>query len=84
MLCAYLTDCIPKKLLQTKPRGKRPRGRCRTRWLDEVREDIEDRGYILTEIHTTKHGRTEMARSIFVIVNPRERRKEVLSIVVHT
>ena len=45
-------EWIQKKLLQLKSRGKRPRGRPRTRWIDQVRKDIEDRGIIWTEIRT--------------------------------
>ena len=43
-----------KKMLQKKPRGIKPRERPRTRWLDQIMEDIKDRGQTWTEIHTTK------------------------------
>ena len=36
---------IQKNILQTKPRGKP-----RTRWLDQIMEDIKDRGPTWTEI----------------------------------
>ena len=35
---------IPKKMLHIKMEGKRPRGRPRTRWIDQIRTDIEMRG----------------------------------------
>ena len=35
---------IPKKMQSTKMEGKRPRGRYRTRWIDQIRKDIEIRG----------------------------------------
>ena len=35
---------IPKKMLHTKMEEKQPRGRPRTRWLDQIRKDIELRG----------------------------------------
>ena len=54
-------------MLQTKSRGKRSRRRLRTRWLDQIREDIEDGGQTWPEI---KHGRTEVAGVLFERVNP--------------
>ena len=52
--CAHVNrmNTKKKKILQMKPRGKRQRGRPRTRWLDHIKEDIEDRGQTWTEIHT--------------------------------
>ena len=35
---------ISKKMLHTKMVGKCPRGRPRTRWIDQNRKDIEMRG----------------------------------------
>ena len=43
-----------KKLSRQNQEGKRSKGRPRTRWLDQIREDIEDRGQTWTEIHKTK------------------------------
>ena len=37
-----------------KQRRKRPRRSPGTRWLDQIRKDIEDRVQTWTEIHTTK------------------------------
>ena len=37
------TEPIQKKIPPTKPRGKRPMGRPRTKWQDQIREDLEDR-----------------------------------------
>ena len=34
---------IPKKLLHTKMEVKWPRGRPKTRWIDQIRKDIEMR-----------------------------------------
>ena len=35
---------IPKNMLHTKMEGKRPRGRRKTTWIDQIRKDIEMRG----------------------------------------
>jgi hypothetical protein len=35
---------IPKKTLEMKLRGRRPRGRPRTRWMDQVMRDVEKEG----------------------------------------
>jgi hypothetical protein len=35
---------IPKKMLEMKLRGRRPRGRPRTRWMDQVKREMEKRG----------------------------------------
>jgi hypothetical protein len=35
---------IPKTMLEMKMRGRRPRGRPRTRWMDKVKRDAEKRG----------------------------------------
>ena len=43
-----------KKMLLKIPRGKKPRGRPRTRWLHQIREDIEDIGQTWTDKHTTR------------------------------
>jgi hypothetical protein len=34
---------IPKKMLEMKLRGRRPRGRPRTRWMDQVKTDMENK-----------------------------------------
>jgi hypothetical protein len=34
---------IPKKMLHTKMKGKQPRERPRSRWIDQIRKDIEIR-----------------------------------------
>jgi hypothetical protein len=36
-------------MLQTKMQGKRPRGRPRTKWIDQIRKDVETRGENLVE-----------------------------------
>jgi hypothetical protein len=41
---------IPKKMLEMKLRGRRPRGRRRTRWMDQVMRDVEKRGKKWTEV----------------------------------
>jgi hypothetical protein len=41
---------IPKKTLEMKLRGRRPRGRPRTRWMDEVMRDVEKRGKKWTQV----------------------------------
>jgi hypothetical protein len=35
---------IPKRTLEMKLRVRRPRGRPRTRWMDQVMRDVEKRG----------------------------------------
>jgi hypothetical protein len=35
---------IPKKMMEMKLRGRRPRGRPRTRWMDQIKRDMEKRG----------------------------------------
>jgi len=37
-------DDISRAILNWKPRGKRPRGRPRKRWLDVVEEDLKKLG----------------------------------------
>ena len=41
---------VPKKMLHTKMEGIRPRGRPRTRWIDQIKKDIEMGGANLEEI----------------------------------
>jgi hypothetical protein len=41
---------IPKKMLEMKLRGRRPRGRLRTRWMDQVQRDMEKRGKKWTQV----------------------------------
>ena len=41
---------IYKKMLHTKMEGKRPLGRPGTRWIDQIRKDIEMRGETWKEI----------------------------------
>jgi hypothetical protein len=41
---------IPKKTLEMKLRGRRPRGRPRTRWMDQVKRDMEKRGKKWTQV----------------------------------
>ena len=36
-----------KKILHTKMEGKQPRGRPRTRWIDQIRKDLKMRGKIM-------------------------------------
>jgi hypothetical protein len=43
-------DRIPKKMLETKLRGRRPRGRQRTRWMDQVKRDMEKGGKKWTQV----------------------------------
>jgi hypothetical protein len=41
---------IPKKMLEMKSRGRKPRGRPRTRWMDQVKRDMENRGKTWTQV----------------------------------
>jgi hypothetical protein len=43
-------DRIPKRTLEMKLRGRRPRGRPRTRWMDQVMRDVEKRGRKWTQV----------------------------------
>ena len=54
-----------------KPRGNRPSGRSRTRWLDQVREDIKKREQDWMEMQATKHGMMEMAGDFSPRTDPR-------------
>jgi hypothetical protein len=41
---------IPRRMLEMKLRGRRPRGRPRTRWMDQVMKDVEKRGKKWTQV----------------------------------
>jgi hypothetical protein len=41
---------IPKRTLEMKLRGRRPRGRPRTRWMGQVMRDVEKRGKKWTQV----------------------------------
>jgi hypothetical protein len=41
---------IPKRTLEMKLRGRRPRGRPRTRWTDQVMRDVKKRGKKWTQV----------------------------------
>jgi hypothetical protein len=41
---------IPKKMLETKLRGRRPRGRQRTRWMDQEKREMEKGGKKWTQV----------------------------------
>jgi hypothetical protein len=41
---------IPKRTLEMKLRGRRPRSRPRTRWMDQVMRDVENRGKKWTQV----------------------------------
>ena len=47
---------ISKRRLHTKIVGIRPRGRPRTRWIDQIRDDIENRGENWEGIQENKVG----------------------------
>ena len=53
---------ISKTMLDTKMKRKRPRGRPRTRWIDQTRKDIEMRGEIEKKYMKARSG------DFFVIV----------------
>jgi hypothetical protein len=36
---------IPKRVLEWKPIGRRNRGRQRKRWIEDIKEDIQIRGW---------------------------------------
>ena len=55
-----------EKMLHTEMEGKRPRERSRTRWIDQIRNDMEMKGKKLEEIQEC--GRIEMMGD-FVIVD---------------
>ena len=63
---------IPKKMLQTKMEGKRPRGRPRTRWMDLIRKDIKIRDENWKEMQENRkwENRNKIAGDFSVIVNP--------------
>jgi hypothetical protein len=41
---------IPKKMLEMKLRGRRPRGRPKARWMDQVKREMEKRGKKWTQV----------------------------------
>jgi hypothetical protein len=45
---------VPKRMLEMKLRGRRPRGRPRTRWTDQVKRDTEKRGKKWTQMQQAK------------------------------
>jgi hypothetical protein len=48
---------IPKRTLEMKLRGRRPRGKPRTRWMDQVMRDVEKRGKKWTQVKQDGMGR---------------------------
>jgi hypothetical protein len=48
---------IPKRTLEMKLRGRRPRCRPRTRWMDQVMRDVEKRGKKWTQVKRDGMGR---------------------------
>ena len=48
------------KMLNTKMEGKHPRGRSRTRSIDQIEKDAEIRRETWEEIQKTRSGRIEM------------------------
>jgi hypothetical protein len=49
-LLGMADERIPKKMLEMKLRGRRPRGRPRARWMDQVKRDMEKRGKKWTQV----------------------------------
>jgi hypothetical protein len=49
---------IPKKMLEMKLRGRRPRGRPRARWMDQVKRDMEKRGKKWMQVKQDRAGKT--------------------------
>jgi hypothetical protein len=49
---------IPKKMLEMKLRGRRPRGRPRTRWMDQVKRDMKKRVKKWTQVKGNRNGKT--------------------------
>ena len=46
---------IPQKMLHTKMERKQPRGKPKTRWIDQIRKDIEMRGENWEEIQENRN-----------------------------
>jgi hypothetical protein len=61
---------IPKRTLEMKLRGRIPRGRPRTRWMDQVMRDVEKRGKKWTQVKQDGMERWTDG-DFFVTVDPR-------------
>ena len=60
---------LPKKMLQIKMEGKWPRGRSKTRWIDQIRKNIKMRGENWKKIQENRSGGIETAGDFSVIVD---------------
>ena len=65
---------IPKKMLYSQMEEKLPKGRPRTRWVDQIRKDIlvyksEGIGANRKKYKKTRSGRMDMAGDLYVIVD---------------
>jgi hypothetical protein len=64
-------DRMPKKMLEMKLRGRRPRGRLRTRWMDQVKRDMEKRGKKWMQVKQDREWKTVTDGDFFVTVDPK-------------
>jgi hypothetical protein len=59
------------KILARKPEGKRPLGRSRRRWEDNIRMDLRDTGWESVKWMHLAQDRKEWQALVNVVMNPR-------------
>jgi hypothetical protein len=60
---------ILKKMLDMKLRGRRPRGRLRIRWMDQVKRDMENEREEMDAGETRRNGKTGTGGDFFITVD---------------